>query len=64
MKHFTFKSVLFGLLFTAAAGLLSASVVLDPIKPVERINWINADTGNGSPGDTTNGGIRTPGPGH
>lgn len=66
MKHLSFKSVVFGLLFAVAAGFLSVNVLADDgVTPVKRISWVTADSGDGTPpGDTTDGGIRTPGPGH
>lgn len=60
MKRLTFKSVFFGLLFAVAAGLMSASVLSESVKPKERISWIMPD----STGDTTDAGIRHPGWGH
>ncbi len=61
MKHLSFKSVVFGLLFAVAAGFLSVNVLADDgVTPVKRISWNMPD----SSGDTTDGGIRTPGPGH
>lgn len=66
MKRLTFKSVLFGVLFAAIFALMSTTILSDPIKPVERITWLALDSGSGdgSGDDTTDGGIRNPGPGH
>lgn len=61
MKRLSLRSVIFGLIFAAVTGLFSVSVLADnQITPVERIGWNMPD----SAGDTTDGGIRTPGPGH
>jgi hypothetical protein len=67
MKNLNVKAVLFAVLFSAAAGLLSVSIYAYDYKPLEgRISWNNSDTGDGTGngGDTTDGGIRNPGNGH
>lgn len=64
MKQLKIKTVLFAVLFAAAACLLSVSVHADDYKPVDgRISWNMPDSNEGS-GDTTDGGIRNPGYGH
>lgn len=65
MKQLKIKTVLFAVLFSAAACLLSVSVHADNYKPVDgRISWNMPDSGEGNGGDTTDGGIRYPGNGH
>ncbi len=65
MKQLKIKTVLFAVLFSAAACLLSVSVHADDYKPVDgRISWNTPDSGDGTGGDTTDGGIRNPGYGH
>jgi hypothetical protein len=63
MKKLTPKSVVFGLLFAVAACFLSLNTFAENnADPVKKISWYDGD--EGAPGDTTDGGIRTPGPGH
>lgn len=65
MKQLKIKTVMFAVLFSAAACLLSVSVHADNYKPVDgRISWNMPDSGEGNGGDTTDGGIRYPGNGH
>lgn len=65
MKNLKIKTVLFAVLFSAAACLLSVSIHADDYKPVDgRINWNMPDSSEGTGGDTTDGGIRYPGIGH
>lgn len=63
-KRLTFKSVLFALLFAAGVGFITTSALADSVKPVKKITWLAYDSGDGAPGDTTDGGIRNPGNGH
>ncbi len=61
MKQSKLKNVLFAALFIFAA---CTAAVFAEHTPVEKINWHNADSTGGAPGDTTDGGIRHPGIGH
>ncbi len=64
MKRLKLKSVLFALAFVILSGLISASATATGPVPLDKNYSAVYDTGDGDPGDTTDGGIRFPGTGH
>ncbi|MBZ0201772.1 MAG: hypothetical protein K8I03_02010 [Ignavibacteria bacterium] len=64
MKRLKFKSVLFVLGFAVLTGFIAAGATAGSPVPLDRNYSVVYDTGDGDDDDTTDGGIRYPGPGH
>ncbi|MCC7159788.1 MAG: hypothetical protein IT281_09635 [Ignavibacteria bacterium] len=61
---FKFKTILFVLGFALLTGLVTAGATASNPVPLDRNYSFFYDTGDGDDDDTTDGGIRYPGPGH